>query len=269
MSIPNSVQRILVAVFGIPIVYFSLRQGGIVLLLALDVVIVLCLVEFVRLLKGKGFRLNRTVTVLGALAISWDVYSTRGEDIPLILFGTLVLTLVLGLFGKDRETSFIVVSLTLFGVFFVGFCISCILLIRQFPAGADLAILLFLVVWVCDTAAYFVGLVFGRHKLLPHISPNKTVEGTAAGLMGAYAAAVCAKLTFLPGLSMINSIAVGTIAGVLGQLGDLIESAFKRGMEVKDSSRILPGHGGFLDRFDSLLLAAPSMYCYLTLIGSY
>lgn len=266
MNIPNLVQRILLAVIGIPVVYFCLRQGGILLLVALDVIIFFCLFEFIGLLRGKGFRPSFVLTVLGALAVSWDVHFARGGDIPLILFGTLVCVLLSGLARRERSQFFIDASLTLFGVFFVGFCVSCVLLIRQLPAGADLAVLVFLLIWICDTAAYFVGVSLGKHNLWPRISPKKTVEGTAAGLIGAWAAALAAKLIFLPGLSVLNCIALGAIAGILGQAGDLVESAFKRGMEVKNSSKILPGHGGFLDRFDSLLFTAPSIYYYMKFV---
>lgn len=262
-------QRILVAIIGIPLVYLCLRQGGILLLAAVDIIIVLCLVEFIHLLRKKNFRPNWVLTVFPALGMSWDIFFSGGDNIPFILFVTMMLTFLVGLSHKDRSTLFMNTSLSLLGVLLIGFCISCILLIRQLPRGADLVVLLFLLIWVCDTAAYFVGKNLGRHKLWPQISPKKTAEGTVAGLVGAWAAACVAKLTFFPELSTVNCIALGTIAGIFGQGSDLVESAFKRGMDVKDSSQILPGHGGFLDRFDSFLLAAPSMYYYMKFLAGY
>ncbi|MFQ6092046.1 MAG: phosphatidate cytidylyltransferase [bacterium] len=267
MNIPNLVQRLLLAVIAIPVLYLCLRQGGILSLIAVDIIIFFALLEFIGLLRGKGFRPNWVLTVFGALALSWDVQFARGGDIPLVLLGTLILALLSGLARRDRSNFLVDAWLALFGVLFIGFCVSCVLLIRQLPAGADFAVLVFLLIWICDTAAYFVGASLGRRKLWPQVSPKKTVEGTAAGLLGAWAAAFAAKLIFLPGLSTLDCIALGAIAGVLGQAGDLAESAFKRWMGVKDSSHILPGHGGFLDRFDSLLFTAPSIYYYVKLVA--
>jgi phosphatidate cytidylyltransferase len=269
LNIPNVVQRILLAILGIPLVYLCLRQGGILLLAAVDIIIFFCLAEFIHLLRRKNFRPNWILTVVPALGMSWDIFFSGGDTIPFILFITMTLTFMVGLVHKDRSTLFMNTSLSLLGVLFIGFCISCILLIRQLPRGADLVVLLFLLIWVCDTAAYFVGKNLGRHTLWPQISPKKTAEGTVAGFFGAWAAACVAKLTFFPELSTVNCIALGTIAGIFGQAGDLVESAFKRGMGVKDSSHILPGHGGFLDRFDSLLLAAPSMYYYMKFLTAH
>lgn len=266
MKIPNVVQRILLALFGIPLVYLCLRQGGLFLLTAVDIIIVFCLLEFLRLLRARDLKPNRVLTVAGALIISWDVHFTQGANIAFILFVLIALTFIVDLARPNRSTLFTNTSLVLLGIFFVGFCFSCILLIRRLPEGADLTILLFLLIWTCDTAAYFVGMTLGKHKLWPQVSPKKTVEGTAAGLLGAWGAACVAKLTFLPELSTVNCLALGTIAGILGQAGDLVESAFKRSMNVKDSGRILFGHGGFLDRFDSLLFTAPSMYYYVKFI---
>lgn len=122
--------------------------------------------------------------------------------------------------------------------------------------------LLFVVVWIGDTAAYFGGRALGRHKLHPVASPNKTVEGAVAGLAGSVAAALLARAWFHPGLSPGDCVALGLAGGVVGQIGDLVESLWKRSAGVKDSGAFFPGHGGVLDRVDALLFAAPLFHWY-------
>ncbi len=121
-------------------------------------------------------------------------------------------------------------------------------------------------IWVCDTAAYFGGLTLGRHKLFERVSPKKTWEGAVLGFVFAIATMLLAQQVFLEYLSIADAIVIGSIIGVFGQAGDLIESRLKRDAEVKDSSAIIPGHGGVYDRFDSLVFVAPILYLYLDFV---
>ena len=132
--------------------------------------------------------------------------------------------------------------------------------------GAATVVTIFAAIWVCDSAAYFAGRAFGKHKLFERVSPKKTVEGAVAGFIGAIAAFVIARAFFLSYLSPGEAVICGLIVGVLGQAGDLVESLFKRDAGVKDSSHLIPGHGGVLDRFDSLVFVSPILYLYLDFI---
>jgi phosphatidate cytidylyltransferase len=132
--------------------------------------------------------------------------------------------------------------------------------------GGYTAISILAVIWICDTAAYHTGMAVGRRKLFPRVSPNKTWEGAVAGFAAAIASAVAAKYLVLGYLRVSDAVVIGLIVGTLGQAGDLFESLLKRDAGVKDSSNILPGHGGVLDRFDSLLFVAPAAYVYLDFI---
>ena len=125
---------------------------------------------------------------------------------------------------------------------------------------------LFASIWLCDSAAYFAGRSFGKRKLFERVSPNKTWEGAIAGFLAAVVVFWLARELVIPYLSLTNAIVCGLIVGVFGQMGDLVESLLKRDAGVKDSSSLIPGHGGVLDRFDSLLFAAPLLFCYLDFV---
>jgi phosphatidate cytidylyltransferase len=133
---------------------------------------------------------------------------------------------------------------------------------------ANYAIICMILVWVSDSFAFFGGKLFGRHKLAERISPKKTWEGSIIGFVVTIIAGVVLWNLVYPQISLIHFLAVTIIVGVFAQIGDLFESHLKRSVEVKDSSNIIPGHGGVLDRFDSLLFSVPALYIYLYLRGT-
>jgi phosphatidate cytidylyltransferase len=137
---------------------------------------------------------------------------------------------------------------------------------RVYRWGGYTVISVLATIWICDSAAFHVGSAIGRHKLFPRVSPNKSWEGAVAGFVTAVAAALGAKFLVLDYLSVGGAVILGSIVGIFGQLGDLIESLLKRDAGIKDSSALIPGHGGVFDRFDSLLLVAPLVYLYLDFI---
>jgi phosphatidate cytidylyltransferase len=128
-----------------------------------------------------------------------------------------------------------------------------------------LIIAIFASIWVCDSAAYFIGSAVGKHKLFPRVSPNKSWEGAIAGFIFAVITLIAAHTLLLDEISMVDAVIIGIIVGVFGQFGDLIESLVKRDAGVKDSSSIIPGHGGIFDRFDSILFSAPCIFLYIHL----
>lgn len=126
-----------------------------------------------------------------------------------------------------------------------------------------LTLTVFLLIWATDTLAYYTGKAIGKHKLAPAVSPKKTWEGSIGGAVGAVGVAVALKFTLIDFLAWPHTVVLALICGIISQLGDLAESRFKRAAGVKDSGTILPGHGGVLDRFDAMILAAPLVYLYL------
>jgi len=158
------------------------------------------------------------------------------------------------------------ISFTLFGVFYVAGLGGYYFLIRNLGDGEHLIFFLFLIVWLGDIAAYYGGKYFGKKPLAPVVSPNKTMEGAIAGLMGSLAAGAIAGFSFLGHIAMTHCLLVALICGTIGQFGDLAESLLKRHVGIKNSGYVLPGHGGILDRIDSLLFAGPMFYCYFKLV---
>jgi phosphatidate cytidylyltransferase len=182
--------------------------------------------------------------------------------------------MTLELARRDGKNAIYHVSTTMFGVLYVAYLASHLVLLRELPvvAGLDYAtgssfvFLAFVVTWACDTGAYIVGSAVGRHSLLPRVSAKKTVEGAVGGLAFAIAGAVVACYTFAGYLDLTQAVILGAAAGVIGQVGDLFESLIKRDAEVKDTSGLIPGHGGVLDRFDGLLFTGPLLYYYLKFV---
>ena len=152
------------------------------------------------------------------------------------------------------------------GVLVVGIGLGHFLLIRNLPEGDLFVFFVLLVTWTADTAAYYTGVNLGRRPLAPQLSPKKTVEGFVGGLLCAMLVAGLSHFWFFPFLTLVECVIMGVLLACLGLLGDLAESFFKRSSGVKDSGTLIPGHGGVLDRVDSLLFAAPSFYYAYTLL---
>jgi phosphatidate cytidylyltransferase len=153
-------------------------------------------------------------------------------------------------------------ALTVFGLCYVPLLLAHAGLLRQLEQGREWVFLVLLIVMVSDSLAYFVGMAVGRHRLYEAISPKKSIEGALGGLAGGVLGALAAKLWLLPRLDGVDVLLLGIGVGAFSQVGDLVESMLKRSFAVKDSGRLFPGHGGLLDRLDSLLFAFPATYYY-------
>ena len=247
-------KRVLTAVVAIPIVLaITLFAPDWVFALSVALISGLAAEEFMGLgaacgigRPGKWFVLP--VAMVGASFIGgaeWVLTS-------LALSGLLLLSVTI--FSGSIETALARSAIGLGAVLYCGFTLGFLVFLPR-----ELVLLLLTIIWVGDSAAYYGGRAFGRHALAPQISPKKTVEGAIAGLVGSMLAGGIAGVFFLgePWLSV--TLISGAVA-VIGQIGDLAESAMKRSAGVKDSSSILPGHGGILDRLDSLFFAAPVFY---------
>ncbi len=202
------------------------------------------------------------------VSIMWpQLYIGTGLEISLspVLVSVMILLLFYSVYRKNKfhiEHA----ALAIMGALYIGFGFVYMLSARNVPEnGLFLTMLVFLGIWSTDSGAYFVGRAIGKRKLWPEISPNKTVEGAVGGLILALLVVAGVNLLF-DAVSLAQALAIGLVAGILGQIGDLIESALKRHYGVKDSGNIMPGHGGVLDRCDSWLIVFPILHL-LQLIG--
>jgi phosphatidate cytidylyltransferase len=272
----NLVTRVLVAVVGIPLIVAAAYFGGVYFFLFTTILIVISTNEFFFLAKGKNFDPSAKLGILSAGFMNAVAYSSGFEKVlellalivPLVLLAELVRKRTDGVKGTFEN-----VGVTLTGVVYIGFFGSLFTIIRQrygiqniFPdeRNAGLYVItIFATIWICDSAAYFVGRAMGKHKMSRFVSPNKSWEGAAAGFVFAVATSLAAKFLVLHNLDIRLALGTGIVVGTLGQAGDFVESMFKREAGVKDSSDMIPGHGGVLDRFDSFLFSAPFIYLML------
>ena len=230
----------------------------------------LALVELYRLhfqprVATMAIMLGLVMTTLVLSHLQWP------EAVPLhpVLLLTLAATLLFHLLSKqDLSRSLVDISVLIFGTLYIGFALGHLLLTRALPDGIFLVFFVILVTWAGDTGAYYAGVSMGRTPLAPRISPNKTVEGLLGGCLLAVVIALIARTWFIPSFTIVDAVVLGILLTVAGLIGDLSESMFKRGAGVKDSGGLIPGHGGMLDRLDSLLLTAPAYYYYVTLLKS-
>lgn len=241
--------------------------------LVFDATVAICallaLYEFLILGRHKGFHLPIplcmavAIFILAAFVLE-SVSVEMGVFITLLAIPAYYVLHGSGDLGEALPSSAIAVLATLYVGMLGG---SLIRLRSDFPDnGPNLIFFLLLVVWAGDAGAYYTGKAFGKHKLSPRISPKKTVEGGIGGLIMSVVAATIIHFTFFPAFPLVHAIIAGFILSAAGIVGDLAESMWKRSADVKDSGTLIPGHGGFLDRFDSIFFTAPILYTYWSLI---
>ena len=263
-------QRALTAVWGVPLVVALALLGGPWLLAGVGVLIVVGLLEFYQMVARAGYQ---PIWEAGLAAGAWLAVAAAWPGAwparwaPFVLPVLLVYTILTQLRRGHPDRSLVNTGLTLLGVLYVAYLATYLIRLRALPVvpgGPPSAIPVLLVicaVWAADSAAYFVGLSIGRHKLLPRVSPHKSREGAAAGV----AAGMLAGLVFAwaAGVPAAVAVAVGGLCAGASIVGDLWESSIKREVGVKDAGWVLPGHGGMLDRFDGLLFAAVTGYAVM------
>jgi phosphatidate cytidylyltransferase len=262
-------RRVYTAVILAPLIYAVIRYlPPITFIVLVFIVGATALYEFYRLFFQE--RTNRVLIGIGLLTLVNLLASVywQGTSMEMLFFGAAAALIVPLVTRKNVQHNLIDSAVTLFGVVYIGIALSYLILIRAFPQGESLVLFILLVTWAADTGAYYVGKTFGRHPLVPSISPKKTVEGLLGGLVFAIIAVyACRSWVLHFDLSMMTCLILGSLLTITGLVGDLAESALKRSTGVKDSSGLLPGHGGMLDRIDSLLFTAPAFYYYIRYSG--
>ncbi|MEX2222819.1 MAG: phosphatidate cytidylyltransferase [Candidatus Rokuibacteriota bacterium] len=219
--------------------------------------------EFTGVFERAGVGCFRWLGLVGGSLVTASFALPVSERVAFT--AVLLALLVVGLLrSPSGRPGWEPVAVTLFGICYVNWLLGYTFWLRDLEGGRDWILLLVTVTWLGESAAYLVGSTLGRHRLAPAISPRKTVEGALAQLVMSVLAALGARATFFPALSLESAIVVGLLLGVVGQAGDLVESAIKRSVGTKDTGRLIPGHGGMLDRVDSLLVNTPVLFYYAT-----
>lgn len=257
--------RIISAVIGLPFSIFIIILGGNVFNLFVFLITLIALYEFYNGLKNAGFK---PITSIGYISVG-ILFLILTLDLSLILPYFLLLVFICFLTLIFVNVSNIDdISLSFFGIFYIGMLFGSIILLRQSNYGEILTFYLLILSWGTDTFAFFTGKLVGKHKLIPRVSPNKTIEGAIGGLI--FSALLSVIFMFVVGqeinIQMPNNfilLVIGLTGSVFSQFGDLSASAIKRKCNIKDFGEIIPGHGGILDRFDGLIFTSAYLYIML------
>ena len=275
-------ERIKTPLVVIPILLLIIHWGVIPFFLLVLAGIIIGLLEFYRLMEKRNYHPQKFLGMLGGffLCLSFFLFQgiLSGGPGSFVVTVFLFLILIETILKKDIKFGVSSVSVTFLGIFYISWLLSHLVLLRDLrPHGEGLVYLLFITTWCVDTGAFWAGLKFGRHKLSPLISPNKSWEGAIFGLMTGIGVVFGCRALFglqfftrlnldLDFITPIECLVIGLLLGIGGQVGDLAESLIKRNAGVKDSGNLFPGgHGGMLDKVDSLMFNAPLLYYYIKL----
>lgn len=275
--------RIISAAIGLVLLFTAVMISIETLAIAVFILSVAAIYEFNSAVSNVGYKPVKWVGYISCIAILLVgtingsisiVYNPIGnfiklfrtaEDILLFIFSILLLLFIQQVFSYPKY-NIADISITICGILYIVFMFLFIVLTRGLKDGAFFTWIIFIGAWSTDTFAYFGGVTLGKKKLIPDVSPNKTVEGSISGIIGAVAALclygflVGKNISYVP---YFHYIIMGILCGIISQVGDLTASAIKRYTKIKDYGNIIPGHGGVLDRFDSVLFIAPIVYFYI------
>ncbi len=263
----NLLKRLRTAVLLLVPLFLIIQYGPpFLLFIVLQVFILAALLEFFSLARKKRLQPRVPLGLAIALIISLSFYFRASFPLDIALFAAILLTAVFFVisFQRVEQLPFFTqsVTVTFFGAFYISFPMNYIYLVA-FERGVHAFYFLCAIIFLGDTGAYFFGKLIGRHKMTPLASPNKTWEGSVGGIAFGVLGALAARQLLLRDIGLGTALGCGALVHAVAQVGDPLESLFKRAVGVKDSSNFLPGHGGFLDRIDSLILAAPFFYYFI------
>lgn len=260
--------RLLSGILLVIIALATIISGGNILFATLLIISLIGMTELYKVLEVNK-KLLGFAGYVACIAYYGLIYFGKTELVTCLGIAFLMLLMVIYVFSYPKYRSEHVM-LTFFGLFYVAFMLSYVYQIRMLEQGAFLVWLVFLCSWGSDTCAYCVGMLIGKHKMAPVLSPKKSIEGGIGGIVGAallsalYAVAIN-KFFAGTDLSPMLYAVIGAVGSVISQVGDLAASGIKRNHDVKDYGKLIPGHGGILDRFDSVIFTAPIIY-YMAMV---
>lgn len=256
--------RILSAVVALAVVIPILLVGGTPGLTLLGAaVLIVCQLEFAAMSRPGGALRFRIWDVVAGLSVYFSVLTLDANGLALVMAVVVLGTFLLHLLHLEpMEQASSRWAFNVAGLFYAPLLLAFVPKLRALPHGLDWLFLVMIVTWAGDSGAYLAGRAFGKTPLYPQVSPKKTVEGLFGGVLLSVVGAAVAKLTFFPELSWVDCLLVAPVGDLAGVVGDLCESLLKRNAGVKDSGNIMPGHGGALDRLDSLFFSGPLVFGY-------
>jgi phosphatidate cytidylyltransferase len=256
------------AVFIVPPIILIIGLGPpLILVLLVMCAITIGLGEYYRLTLPDSKAIEKWIGIgIGIILSLFMVYGDSEVKRILVVLVLLIISLLFMITSKDLSTTTTKIGIMFFGIFYIGFLLSHILMINLIEDGKKWVLFLIITVWSGDVLALLFGSFWGRHKLYPKISPNKTFEGLLGALIGPVISGTIYSWLLLPSLDRMKCIFLAIGIGLFGQLGDFTESMIKRSANVKDSGSLIPGHGGMLDRVDSFLFSSPFLYFFILYI---
>jgi phosphatidate cytidylyltransferase len=260
--------RILTATVGLPLIFASTYYGNIPFHIMMVIVSFVSVQEY--LVISKKYNPHVLISLIMSVAFFLFLCFFENFSADKIALSAIVMMAVffgIEVFGKNTDLSVERISTSFLGSFFIPLSLVHMVYIRNLSCGMELMFFIFIVVWVLDTAAYAFGKVFGKHKLAKNVSPKKTVEGAVAGVIFGVLTAIICRYIFMQSIfTLREALIFGLVISITGQFSDLAESLIKRDGNIKDSGKIIPGHGGVFDRFDSYIFATPVMYYALKIL---
>ena len=270
--------RIISGVIGLVLLAVIMFTGQLVLGIAIMLISWIGLHEFYTAVSKAGYKPVKSLGYSSSLVILFIALNEQFNIIPqektvgfvtLGIFAIILVQFSMMIFTNNKY-NIVDMSVSFYGIVYIVFLFSCLLLTRELENGMYYIWLVFIGAFMTDTCAYFTGRLIGKTKrFIPAIVPTKTLEGCIGGVVGCIAGMLAYGMfvqTHIEGISLIHYIFLGILCGVISQIGDWSASAIKRFVKIKDYGKIMPGHGGVLDRFDSILFVAPVVYFYLTLV---
>lgn len=248
--------RVFSGVLGLLFLIFVIIKGGLFLSFSIFAISTIGLLEFYKAMRAMSYKPIMIIGLVGNIFMFLStIYSSIGLDFIITL---LIILSLMGLLFKN-ELSLADIGVTILGFIYVPFMLFHI----SFLDGTKYIWLIFIIAFGTDTFAYFVGSLLGRHKLCPSISPNKSIEGAVGGILGSLILVIVYSIFFRIEPIWLMSI-MAVIASILSQMGDLVASRMKRLAKIKDFGKLIPGHGGIIDRFDSIIFTSPVIYYFIS-----
>lgn len=260
-------KRTISAVVGIIMLGYIINAGGWVFFLTISFLNLFAIYELQRAFKRIDIHITTIyiyIFTLIQLFFANHIPRLNFLIIPLNLFLFLILIFIYSIID-DNKNHMIDIVFSIFSYLYTSMLFMYFILMRNLFNGIYFIWWVFITTWACDTGAFFTGILWGKNKLSPKISPHKTLEGSIGGIAFSIAASIIYAKLILPEIVLFDSLTIGFLIGIFSQIGDLSASLIKRYCNIKDFSKIIPGHGGILDRFDSTLFSFPVAYYYITL----